>query len=251
MLLRVVSGVYPSPVFGSPSHLSAPSASTLSHFQVVLASSHPLVATICLGCSYAFPVLCSLLRRRQLVRNAPFSLGRFGYAIVGTIPTHPSGSPRHSARRKGTLTELQNILTVVWIAFSIVLFCMRESAVLCSMFISPSGISSITCLLPSILLPISELSPRSSLSIPTSQSRSAVPPLRIHPLATCNLNLAATAIPVTPQSMNYASVVFAGFSSIAAVWYAVYARKHYDGPVLSVVKAGGAADQREGLGIEG
>lgn len=30
---------------------------------------------------------------------------------------------------------------------------------------------------------------------------------------------AATAIPVTPSSMNYASVVFAGFSLIAAIWY--------------------------------
>lgn len=58
------------------------------------------VATICLGCSYAFPVLCSLLRGRKMVRNAPFSLGKFGYAI--------------------------NILTVAWITFSIVLFCFRE-----------------------------------------------------------------------------------------------------------------------------
>lgn len=30
--------------------------------------------------------------------------------------------------------------------------------------------------------------------------------------------------------MNYASVVFAGFSTIAAVWYAVHARKHFSGP---------------------
>jgi len=58
------------------------------------------VATICLGCSYAFPVLCSLLRRRKMVKNAPYSLGRFGYFI--------------------------NITTVVWITFSIVLFCFRE-----------------------------------------------------------------------------------------------------------------------------
>ncbi|KAK8847707.1 hypothetical protein IAR55_005566 [Kwoniella newhampshirensis] len=102
------------------------------------------VATICLGCSYAFPVLCSLLRRRTAVKNAPYSLGKFGYVI--------------------------NIVTVVWISFSIILFCMP------------------------------------------------------------------TAIPVTPQSMNYASVVFAGFSFIAALWYGVSARKHYRGPTLSTVR---------------
>ncbi|WVQ81749.1 hypothetical protein IAT38_003874 [Cryptococcus sp. DSM 104549] len=105
------------------------------------------VATICLGCSYAFPVLCSLLRKRKIVAKAPFSLGKFGYAI--------------------------NIITVVWITFSIILFCMP------------------------------------------------------------------TAIPVTPTSMNYASVVFAGFSFIAALWYVVSARKHYHGPTLSTVRVNG------------
>ncbi|KAJ5248705.1 Amino acid/polyamine transporter I [Penicillium chermesinum] len=39
-----------------------------------------------------------------------------------------------------------------------------------------------------------------------------------------------TALPVTSTSMNYASVVFVGFLAIAAVWYLVYARKHYKGP---------------------
>ncbi|KAG9125063.1 hypothetical protein FRC07_009113 [Ceratobasidium sp. 392] len=42
-----------------------------------------------------------------------------------------------------------------------------------------------------------------------------------------------TAIPVTPQSMNYASVVFAGFTAISAIWYAVWGRKHYRGPHVS------------------
>jgi hypothetical protein len=46
---------------------------------------HLTVATICLGCSYAFPVLCSLLRRRQMVQGAPYSLGKFGYAIVSCV----------------------------------------------------------------------------------------------------------------------------------------------------------------------
>lgn len=51
------------------------------------------------------------------------------------------------------------------------------------------------------------------------------------------LKTSATAIPVSPNSMNYASVVFAGFSFIAIVWYAVYARKHYKGPIPSAVRA--------------
>jgi hypothetical protein len=34
-----------------------------------------------------------------------------------------------------------------------------------------------------------------------------------------------TALPVTPVTMNYASVVFLGFMAISAVWYFVYARK--------------------------
>ncbi|WVR04494.1 hypothetical protein IAU60_001498 [Kwoniella sp. DSM 27419] len=112
------------------------------------------VATICLGCSYAFPVLCSLLRRRKMVANASFSLGKAGFAI--------------------------NIITVVWITFSIILFCMP------------------------------------------------------------------TAIPVTPSSMNYASVVFAGFSGIAALWYVVNARKHYHGPTLSAVRVEGEMEGQSG-----
>ncbi|KAJ5714241.1 uncharacterized protein N7483_011422 [Penicillium malachiteum] len=39
-----------------------------------------------------------------------------------------------------------------------------------------------------------------------------------------------TALPVTATSMNYASVVFVGFMAISAIWYLVYARKHYKGP---------------------
>ena len=38
------------------------------------------------------------------------------------------------------------------------------------------------------------------------------------------------AIPVTPTSMNYASVVFAGFSGVAITWYFVSARKSFTGP---------------------
>lgn len=41
-----------------------------------------------------------------------------------------------------------------------------------------------------------------------------------------------TSIPVTANSMNYASVVFAGFASISIIWYLAYARKHFTGPQL-------------------
>lgn len=45
------------------------------------------------------------------------------------------------------------------------------------------------------------------------------------------------AIPVTPTSMNYASVVFAAFFSVAVTWYFVSARKSFKGPpVLSDVQ---------------
>lgn len=45
-----------------------------------------------------------------------------------------------------------------------------------------------------------------------------------------------TAIPVTPDSMNYASVVFAGFASVSIIWYVVYARKHFTGPQLGSIE---------------
>lgn len=56
------------------------------------------VATICLATSYGVPILISLLRGRRLVRTSTFSLGKFGFII--------------------------NIITVIWIGFAIVLFCM-------------------------------------------------------------------------------------------------------------------------------
>jgi hypothetical protein len=55
-----------------------------------------------------------------------------------------------------------------------------------------------------------------------------------------------TAIPVTPTSMSiarkrriltwldYASVVFASFTTISAVWYFVWGRKNFTGPVMHV-----------------
>lgn len=50
------------------------------------------VATICLGCSYAFPVLCSLLRWRQMVQDATFRLGKLGYAIVSISDQASTGA---------------------------------------------------------------------------------------------------------------------------------------------------------------
>lgn len=56
------------------------------------------VATICLSTSYGLPILVSVLRRRNKLKHATFSLGKFGYAI--------------------------NIATLCWIALAIFLFCM-------------------------------------------------------------------------------------------------------------------------------
>jgi len=56
------------------------------------------VAVICLGASYAMPVAASLANGRRDVADAPFSLGRWGYAV--------------------------NTFAVLWVTFSIVLFSM-------------------------------------------------------------------------------------------------------------------------------
>ncbi|PMD39045.1 amino acid transporter-like protein [Hyaloscypha variabilis F] len=41
-----------------------------------------------------------------------------------------------------------------------------------------------------------------------------------------------TAIPVTPVSMNYASVVFMGFALISVIWYIISGRKEFTGPPI-------------------
>jgi amino acid transporter len=96
------------------------------------------VATICLSASYCVPILVSLIRKRELVKSSSYSLGKFGPFING--------------------------VTIVWIFFAIVIFCMP------------------------------------------------------------------VAIPVTPSTMNYASVVFVFFAVVAAIWYIVYGRAHFKGP---------------------
>jgi hypothetical protein len=39
-----------------------------------------------------------------------------------------------------------------------------------------------------------------------------------------------TAIPVTADLMNYASVVFFAFFVISTIWYFVWGKKNYQGP---------------------
>jgi len=96
------------------------------------------VAVICLGASYAMPIAISVANGRKDLKDAPFSLGKWGYPI--------------------------NVFAVIWMVFEIVLFSM-----------------------PAV-------------------------------------------IPVTPVSMNYASVVFVGFAAISAAWYLINGRATYQGP---------------------
>lgn len=97
------------------------------------------VATICLSTSYGVPVLVNLVQRRRAVQHSPFPLGK----VMGPII---------------------NCICIVWIVFSVVIFCMPVS------------------------------------------------------------------LPVDATTMNYASVVFAGFGAIAFIWYFAYARKNFTGP---------------------
>ncbi|EPQ30757.1 uncharacterized protein PFL1_01658 [Pseudozyma flocculosa PF-1] len=56
------------------------------------------VATICLSISYGIPIAISMFRGRRVLLDAPYSLGRFGYAING--------------------------ITFAWIVLATILFCM-------------------------------------------------------------------------------------------------------------------------------
>lgn len=57
--------------------------------------------TICLSASFVSPVLISVIQRRQHLEKSPYPLGRFGY--------------------------LMNFISLAWVAFAIVLFCMPVS----------------------------------------------------------------------------------------------------------------------------
>ncbi|SPC67525.1 related to GABA permease [Ustilago sp. UG-2017b] len=56
------------------------------------------VATICLGISYGIPIAVAMFRKRIMLKDAPWNLGKFGYVI--------------------------NMITFVWIVLATVLFCM-------------------------------------------------------------------------------------------------------------------------------
>jgi amino acid transporter len=115
------------------------------------------VATICLSASYGMPILISVIRGRQAVKNSSSSLGRFGYAI--------------------------NVGMIIWICLAIVLFCMPVS------------------------------------------------------------------LSVEPATMNYASVVFAGFALISVAWYFIRGRKDFTGPPVPTDVAPGAAIDVAGIAL--
>lgn len=54
-------------------------------------------------------------------------------------------------------------------------------------------------------------------------------------------------LPVTASTMNYASVVFAGFALISVVWYFIYARKEFKGP--PIVADGFVGEDTESPGV--
>lgn len=58
-----------------------------------------------------------------------------------------------------------------------------------------------------------------------------------------------TAIPVTPVSMNYASVVFMGFALISLVWYIIRGRNNFTGPPVPADHYAGHDGQVVGEGI--
>lgn len=58
-------------------------------------------------------------------------------------------------------------------------------------------------------------------------------------------------LPVTASSMNYASVVFAGFAAISAVWYFAHARKNFKGPIIMEDFGSDTPSSIDGVGISG
>lgn len=76
------------------------------------------VATLSLSASYGLPIFILLLRKRKLVKDAPYSLGKFGYVI--------------------------NLITVCWIALAIVIFCMPTAIPVTPISMS-SPLSEICC----------------------------------------------------------------------------------------------------------
>jgi hypothetical protein len=56
-------------------------------------------------------------------------------------------------------------------------------------------------------------------------------------------------LPVAPTTMNYASVVFAGFALISLIWYIIYGRKHFTGPPVPQDVAPGEEIAVAGLAV--
>jgi amino acid transporter len=55
-------------------------------------------------------------------------------------------------------------------------------------------------------------------------------------------------LPVAPATMNYASVVFAGFAAISVIWYSIRGRKDFNGPPVPADVAPG--EEVEIAGVE-
>lgn len=58
-----------------------------------------------------------------------------------------------------------------------------------------------------------------------------------------------TSIPVDASTMNYASVVFAGFTTVSAAWYFIRGRNSFTGPPV-VVSEGSDTDEHEAIGVD-
>ncbi|PYI35849.1 amino acid transporter [Aspergillus indologenus CBS 114.80] len=105
-------------------------------------------------------------------------------------------------------------------------------------FNSFTGVATI-CLSTSYGLPILILMCRGRRAVRESSFSLGRFGYAINGLAVCWIVLAVVlfcmpvSLPVDASSMNYASVVFAGFAAISIGWYVVYARKHFTGPPVA------------------
>lgn len=106
-------------------------------------------------------------------------------------------------------------------------------------FNSFTGVATM-CLLTSYGLPILILVVRRRQAVRESTFSLGAWGYTINMVTICWIALAVAifcmpvSIPVTASSMNYASVVFAGFASVSTVWYFIYARKEFKGPPVPV-----------------
>lgn len=104
--------------------------------------------------------------------------------------------------KKGRFGAIINVITVLWIAFAVVLFTMPTA------------------------IPVT----------PVTMSES--------PAFTLFYD---ACIDFAGDVLDYASVVFAGFTLISAIWYAVWGRTNYRGPKVSIADMGLAMNSDEGV----